>query len=65
VEQLDRISIGKLVIPATLAPGQWQWLDDAELVSLGWVPPAVAEKWLPLEKLSVQEERIGGKVPCL
>ena len=41
VEQLDRISIGKLVIPATLAPGHWQWLDNAELVSLGWVPPAV------------------------
>ena len=41
VEQLDRISIGKLVIPATLAPGHWQWLDDAQLDSLGWVPPAV------------------------
>jgi 16S rRNA pseudouridine516 synthase len=32
VEALHRSSIGRLVLPEDLAPGQWRWLDDASLV---------------------------------
>lgn len=38
VEELDRISIGKLAIPTALAAGQWKWLEDDDLRSLGWSP---------------------------
>lgn len=31
VEQLHREAIGSLTLPATLAPGQWRWLEAAEL----------------------------------
>lgn len=34
VEGLHRSQIGALVLPADLAPGQWRWLDEAELALL-------------------------------
>lgn len=34
VEGLKRIRIGKLDLPADLAPGQWRWLDDADMENL-------------------------------
>jgi 16S rRNA pseudouridine516 synthase len=34
VETLHRSRIGGLVLPADLAPGQWRWLDAADLQSL-------------------------------
>ena len=36
VEGLKRIRIGQLELPATLAPGQWCWLDKAMLASSGF-----------------------------
>lgn len=41
-EGLHRERIGGLVLPETLAPGAWQWLDEAELRALraGETPPA-------------------------
>ncbi|MBB5428217.1 pseudouridine synthase [Paraburkholderia sp. CNPSo 3155] len=33
-EALHRERIGGLVLPATLAPGAWQWLDEAGLAAL-------------------------------
>lgn len=34
VEALSRIAIGGLQLPASLAPGQWRYLDEAEQASL-------------------------------
>lgn len=34
VEALRRIAIGGLVLPADLAPGDWRWLDAADLNAL-------------------------------
>lgn len=34
VEALHRESIGALVLPPELAPGQWRWLDEDDLVRL-------------------------------
>ncbi|MDB5944477.1 MAG: rRNA pseudouridine synthase [Ramlibacter sp.] len=34
VEGLHRSRIGGLVLPADLAPGQWRWLNDADLAAL-------------------------------
>ncbi|MBA3772089.1 MAG: 16S rRNA pseudouridine(516) synthase [Ramlibacter sp.] len=34
VEGLHRASIGRLVLPADLAAGQWRWLSDADLALL-------------------------------
>ncbi len=34
VEALHRSQIGVLVLPADLAPGQWRWLEPADLVLL-------------------------------
>jgi len=37
-EALHRERIGGLALPATLAPGAWQWLDETEIASLGSSP---------------------------
>ncbi len=34
VEELHRSRIGGLSLPADLAPGQWCWLEEADLVAL-------------------------------
>jgi 16S rRNA pseudouridine516 synthase len=34
VEALHRSRIGELELPADLAPGQWRWLDGADLARL-------------------------------
>ncbi len=34
VEALHRESVGGFTLPDTLAPGEWQWLGDAELAAL-------------------------------
>jgi len=34
VEGLKRIRIGRLKLPDDLAPGQWRWLDEADLQNL-------------------------------
>ncbi len=34
VEALHRESIGGLDLPASLEPGQWQWLSEADLIAL-------------------------------
>jgi 16S rRNA pseudouridine516 synthase len=34
VEALHRERIGGFVLPATLAEGAWQWLDEADLAAL-------------------------------
>ena len=34
VEGLHRHSIGRYILPADLAPGQWRWLSEADLASL-------------------------------
>ncbi len=39
VEALHRSSIGGLVLPADLAPGQWRWLGAAELASIVTADP--------------------------
>ncbi len=36
VEALHRVRIGDLVLPETLAPGQWCWLGATELAQLGF-----------------------------
>jgi 16S rRNA pseudouridine516 synthase len=33
-EALHRERVGGLALPATLAPGAWQWLDETDLGSL-------------------------------
>ena len=35
VEALHRSQIGGLKLPADLAPGQWRWLDPADLALIG------------------------------
>lgn len=43
VEHLHRTAIGGMTLPATLAPGQWQWLEAEDLAALQDVsPPAAA-----------------------
>jgi 16S rRNA pseudouridine516 synthase len=37
-EALHRERVGGLALPATLAPGAWQWLDETELKLLGSSP---------------------------
>jgi len=34
VEALHRTAIGGLILPATLAPGQWRWLETDDLTAL-------------------------------
>ena len=34
VAALHRSRIGQLALPADLAPGQWRWLDEAQLALL-------------------------------
>ncbi|WP_175102979.1 16S rRNA pseudouridine(516) synthase [Pararobbsia alpina] len=34
VEALHRDAIGNLTLPASLGPGQWQWLDEADFAAL-------------------------------
>jgi 16S rRNA pseudouridine516 synthase len=34
VERLHRSRIGELELPADLAPGQWRWLQPADLEAL-------------------------------
>lgn len=34
VEHLHRTAIGGMTLPATLAPGQWQWLETEDLATL-------------------------------
>jgi 16S rRNA pseudouridine516 synthase len=34
VEQLHRSQVGQLHLPADLAPGQWRWLDAAEVAAM-------------------------------
>ena len=34
VEALHRSQIGGLALPADLAPGQWRWLDAADLAKV-------------------------------
>jgi 16S rRNA pseudouridine516 synthase len=34
VEALHREAIGNLTLPASLEPGRWQWLDEADLAAL-------------------------------
>jgi 16S rRNA pseudouridine516 synthase len=34
VETLHREAIGALTLPASLEPGQWRWLDEADLAAL-------------------------------
>jgi 16S rRNA pseudouridine516 synthase len=38
VEGLKRIQIGGLKLPDDLAPGQWRWLDEADLQNLAPLP---------------------------
>ncbi|WP_347556763.1 16S rRNA pseudouridine(516) synthase [Robbsia sp. KACC 23696] len=38
VEALHRAAIGKLVLPDDLAPGEWRWLTEADLVALRTTP---------------------------
>lgn len=35
VEALHRVALGDLVLPADLQPGEWRWLDAADLAKLG------------------------------
>lgn len=35
VEALHRVALGNLTLPADLKPGEWRWLDDADLALLG------------------------------
>ena len=41
VEGLDRVAIGGLTLPAELAPGQWIWLEAADLERLRAPSPTV------------------------
>lgn len=50
VEALHRSRIGRLALPATLAPGQWRWLDAEQLAQLqdkqaAALPPASKQKF--------------------
>lgn len=38
VEALERVAIGELVLPDSLAPGDWQWLDAEQMRFAGWSP---------------------------
>ncbi|MGE5489843.1 MAG: pseudouridine synthase [Actinomycetota bacterium] len=38
VEALQRVSVGDLVLPADLKPGEWRWLETADLEVLGYAP---------------------------
>lgn len=38
VTELSRTSIGELVLPLDLAPGDWQWLDARSMLLAGWPP---------------------------
>ncbi len=38
VSELTRVAIGDLVLPADLAPGDWQWLDTRSMLLAGWPP---------------------------
>lgn len=40
VEALKRVSIGQLTLPEDLAPGQWRWLTETDLVQLRTATPA-------------------------
>ncbi len=42
VETLHRSRIGGLALPADLAPGQWRWLQSADLLLLGFTPSAAS-----------------------
>jgi len=35
VEGLHRSQIGAFHLPEDLAPGQWRWLSEADLIALG------------------------------
>ena len=39
VERLHRSRIGGFTLPADLAPGQWRWLEEADLTQLANYPP--------------------------
>lgn len=36
VEALQRVALGDLVLPADLKPGEWRWLEAADLEALGY-----------------------------
>jgi 16S rRNA pseudouridine516 synthase len=38
VNALQRTALGGLLLPADLAPGEWQWLDAASMLKAGWTP---------------------------
>ena len=38
VEALHRVALGDLVLPADLKPGEWRWLEPADLEALGYAP---------------------------
>ncbi|HZX31031.1 MAG TPA: 16S rRNA pseudouridine(516) synthase, partial [Rhodocyclaceae bacterium] len=38
VEALQRIALGDLVLPPDLKPGEWRWLETADLEALGYAP---------------------------
>ncbi|HJW25810.1 MAG TPA: 16S rRNA pseudouridine(516) synthase [Rhodocyclaceae bacterium] len=38
VEALHRVALGELVLPADLRPGEWRWLEKADLEALGYAP---------------------------
>lgn len=38
VAALERVAIGGLPLPESLAPGEWQWLDAAQMRLAGWPP---------------------------
>jgi 16S rRNA pseudouridine516 synthase len=38
VNALKRTAIGDLLLPADLAPGEWQWLDASSMLQAGWSP---------------------------
>ena len=35
VEALQRVALGDLMLPSDLPPGEWRWLDEADLARLG------------------------------
>lgn len=35
VEALERVALGELTLPPDLKPGEWRWLEDADLARLG------------------------------
>lgn len=35
IEALQRVALGDLTLPGDLKPGEWCWLDDADLAKLG------------------------------